>query len=46
MRLKIALLFAVVAIGAYSAYACGKDECGGGKTQCCKDRWGALYFAE
>lgn len=44
MKLKVLLLSAACLLGVYTSFACGKSECGGGKDQCCKDIFGAMYY--
>jgi len=46
MKLKLALLVIACCLGVYTSFACGKSECGGGKDQCCKDVWGAMYYTK
>jgi len=46
MKLKIGLFLIACVVGFFSAFACSYSECGGGKVQCCKDVWGALYYCK
>lgn len=46
MKLKVLLLSAACMLGIYTSFACSYRECGGGKAQCCKDVFGAMYYAK
>jgi hypothetical protein len=44
MKVKLFVLLGAIAIGVSTAMACSFSECGGGKSNCCKDVYGALYY--
>jgi len=44
MKIKIVFFFIACSLGVCATLACGTSECGGGKTQCCKDVWGGMYY--